>query len=311
MMASAAALTLPAVCQAHGGEHEASWSLDPWTVSLIGVSVLAYVAGTARLLRAGRIGVLGMRRIAAFLGGCGMLIIALVSPLDHLAESAFSAHMCQHILLMLAAPPLLVVSHPLVAWLWCFPRGLRRSISRWWAGGSAARRVIGGSLNPIVVWIGASIALWFWHAPGPYQWALGNETVHAVEHATFLFSALAFWYLLFEPRGRGRLGYGGAMLYGLSFGIQNGLLGAILTFASHPLYLAYQGPHAAGLFGLTALEDQQLAGLFMWVPTGIVHLGLLIILFLGWMAHSERTATAGQHQARRREERQGIATIHP
>jgi putative membrane protein len=299
--ATGAALILPMVCQAHGGERETPWSLDPWTVSLIGVSVIGYVTGAMRLLRAGKKAVLGMRRIAAFFGGCGMLMIALVSPLDHLAESTFSAHMCQHILLMLGAPPLLVVSHPLVAWLWCFPRGLRRSIGRWWAGGSAARQVIAGLLNPVVVWVGASFALWFWHAPGPYQWALGNERVHAFEHATFLFTSLAFWYLLFEPRGRGRLGYGGAMLYGLTFGIQNGLLGAILAFAAHP--------HAAGLFGLTALEDQQLAGIFMWVPIGIVHLGLLIILFLGWMAHSERTARAGQKQERQTEVRQAIA-IH-
>ncbi|MDB5821857.1 MAG: uncharacterized protein JWR21_561 [Herminiimonas sp.] len=291
---------LPGVCLAHVGQPDTTWSPVSWVVALIAASVIAYVTGAVRMLRAGRIRALGTWRIAAFFGGCGMLVTALLSPLDNLAESAFSAHMCQHILLMVGAPPLLVVSHSLVAWLWCFGPRQRHPITRWWAGGSITRQVIAALLNPIVVWTAASFALWFWHAPGPYQWALGNETVHAFEHATFLFTSMAFWYFLFEPRGRGRLGYGGAMLYGLSFGIQNGLLGAILTFASHPLYPVYLGPHAAGLFGLTALEDQQLAGLIMWVPTGIVHLGLLIVLFLGWMASSERTETAaGRYQQRK------------
>jgi putative membrane protein len=100
--------------------------------------------------------------------------------------------------------------------------------------------------------------------------------------------------VLFEPRGRAHLGYGGAILFSLTFGMQNGFLGAILTFARHPLYAAYQETAATGMFGLGALEDQQLAGVLMWVPTGIVHLGLLLSLLVNWLNNASRSPDGGR-----------------
>jgi putative membrane protein len=264
---------------------------------MILLSTAAYILGLVNIQRAHRGAILKPWRIAAFFAGTLLLVLALLSPLDQLAASYFSAHMSQHLLLMLGAPPLLMASHPMIAWLWCFPPTRRKRLSRWWAGRGYVRRAIGILLHPVVVWTGATVALWFWHMPRPYAWALANENVHAFEHACFFLTSLAFWYVLFEPRGRALMGYGGAILFGLNFGIQNGFLGAILTFARHPLYAAYQGTAATGMFGLGALEDQQLAGVLMWVPAGIVHLGLLLSLLVNWLKSAGHSPDRGPRTA--------------
>lgn len=286
-------LGLPSYAMAHGGHAHAtlSWTFDPLTVALLLLSTAGYMVGLVRMRQAHRTAILKPVQIAAFLAGSMLLVVALLSPLDQLAESYFSAHMTQHLLLMLGAPPLLVASHPMIAWLWCFPQSPRKRLARWWAGRAPLRRAIGVLLHPVTVWTGATLAFWFWHAPRPYAWALANETVHAIEHACFFLTSLAFWYVLFEPRGRARLGHGGAILFGLTFGMQNGFLGAILTFARHPLYAAYLGVNAGGLFGLDALEDQQLAGVLMWVPAGVIHLALLLTLMAQWLHHAGRSST--------------------
>ena len=289
-------LGLPGLAMAHAGHAHAplAWTFDPLTVSLLVLSTAGYALGLVRIRQARRSAILKPWRIVAFCGGMMMLVLALLSPLDQLAASSFSAHMSQHLLLMLGAPPLLVASHPMIAWLWCFTPARRKRLSRWWAGRGTVRRAIGVLLHPATVWTGATVALWFWHMPRPYAWALANENVHAFEHACFFLTSLAFWYVLFEPRGRALMGYGGAILFGLTFGIQNGFLGAILTFARHPLYAAYQGTSATGMYGLGALEDQQLAGVLMWVPTGIVHLGLLLSLLVNWLNNAGRSPDGAQ-----------------
>lgn len=290
-----AAALLPCAALAHGGhEHAAElpWQADWWVVALLLASTALYFLGAWRLWRAERPGVLGPWRIAAFVAGTLVMVLALLSPLDALADRYFSAHMTQHLLIMLVAPPLLVASQPAIAWMWCFAPARRRRLARWWAGGDARPRLaLRFLLHPAVVWLAASAALWFWHMPRPYAWALENEGIHSLEHTSFFLTSLAFFYLLFAPRGRASLGYGGAILFGVTFGMQNGFLGAILTFATHPFYAA----HAlhAGLHGITPLEDQQLAGLIMWVPASIVHLSLLGVLCVQWLRDEERSASRG------------------
>jgi putative membrane protein len=285
-----AAALLPCAALAHGGhEHapELPWQADWWVIALLVASSAGYFVGVWRLHQAQRFAVIGAWRIGAFVAGTLVLVIALLSPLDALADRYFSAHMTQHLLIMLGAPPLLVASQPAIAWMWCFAPERRRTLARWWAGGDArARLALRFLLHPAVVWLAASAALWFWHMPRPYAWALENEGVHSLEHTSFFLTSLAFFYLLFAPRGRASLGYGGAILFGVTFGMQNGFLGAILTFATHPFYAA----HAlhGGLNGLSALEDQQLAGLIMWVPASIVHLSLLGVLCVQWLRDEGR-----------------------
>ena len=123
--------------------------------------------------------------------------------------------------------------------------------------------------RPLVAYVLASAALWFWHLPRPYDWALRNEGIHVLEHACLFATSLAFWSLVLEPYGSRRMSYGTTLLFVATFGVQTGFLGALLTFARHPLYAAYA--NTVGLGGITPLEDQQLAGVLMWVPMGAVY----------------------------------------
>lgn len=290
-LAALGAGLLPVAAIAHGGHQHADpgWQQDAWVVVLLLASTLGYAGGAWRLHRAGRTRVLGALPMVSFAAASAILAAALLSPLDAYADRYFSAHMSQHLLLMLVAPPLMVLAQPSIAWLWCLPPPARTAATRWWAGAGASSRTracIGALLHPAVVWCNASLALWFWHLPRPYGWALHDQAIHSLEHATFFFSALAFWYLLLAPRARSALGYGAALVYGVGFGMQNGFLGAILTFAGHPFY----ADHAIhpGPFGLSALEDQQLAGMIMWVPASLVQLALLALLAARWLRAEER-----------------------
>jgi cytochrome c oxidase assembly factor CtaG len=130
-----------------------------------------------------------------------------------------------------------------------------------------------------------TLAIWFWHAPGPYQAALARPGVHALEHASFLLTACAFWWVVAPPLGR-PCAYAPALLLVVGTLAQSGALGAILTLSIAPWYPA----HAAGaqVWGVTLLDDQQLAGLLMWVPAGLVYVAAAARLFLRWMADDAR-----------------------
>lgn len=252
-------------------------------VSLI-LAVILYLLGARRLSRAGTLQrVLGRGRRWSFAAGMATLFIALVSPLDALAERSFAMHMTQHLLLMLVAPPLLVWGRPIITWLWAFPIDGRRAIGRFWMDTPGLHSGVNFLNRPLVAWVLASIALWFWHIPGPYGWALANEGVHMIEHLSFFLTSLAFWSLVLKPYEARVFGHGQALILVATFALQNGLLGALLTFAARPLYPAYTNY----AFGLSPLEDQQLAGLIMWVPAGLIHLTTMALLFTAWLAAAE------------------------
>jgi cytochrome c oxidase assembly factor CtaG len=129
-----------------------------------------------------------------------MLLIALVSPLHRLGGVLFSAHMAQHELLMAAAAPLLVLGRPLIPVLWVLPMAWRRNVGAWAA--TAPVRVTWQFLTlPLVAWILHAVAIWSWHAPALYQATLDSETVHSLQHGSFLGTALLFWWALLHPAG--------------------------------------------------------------------------------------------------------------
>jgi cytochrome c oxidase assembly factor CtaG len=255
----------------------------------LGLALCLYVIGLYRISRNARIHLFGTARCLSFTAGIAILFAALISPLDALDDQLFSAHMAQHLVLIMVAPPLLVAGRPAMAWLWAFPLPARRAMGRFWAA-TGLRGAVHALMSPVIVWILCSAALWFWHLPGPYGWALANEFVHAVEHLCFFVTSLMFWSLVLEPVGRSRrLGYAGALLFVATFGIQNGLLGALLTFSGRSLYAAYLPTTAA--WGLTPLEDQQIGGLGMWIPASLIHLTTLGVLLVAWLRSTENHAS--------------------
>jgi cytochrome c oxidase assembly factor CtaG/cytochrome c2 len=191
----------------------------------------------------------------------------------------FSAHMLQHEILMVVAAPLLVLGRPLIAWVWGLPLAGRHKLARL----SKWERVQRGwhmLTNPLLAWSLHAVTLWIWHAPGLFQAALKSEPIHVLQHLSFLVFALLFWWALIHGR-QGALGYGAAVLYVFTTSLHSSALGGLLTFAAVPWYSAYQGNTA--LWGITPVEDQQLAGLIMWVPTGALYLCAGLGLFAGWL----------------------------
>jgi len=171
---------------------------------------------------------------------------------------------------------------------------------RWWQGATAARGLAGAAaaavLSPWVVWMPHAVAIWVWHMPGPYQLALASPFAHALEHASFLGTALLLWSAVLKPHGARREGWAAGILVLLATAMHTGALGALLVFARTPWYPA-QGAGAAA-WGLTALEDQQLAGLIMWIPGGFIYLIASSALFLGWIGADGSEKRAPRSAAR-------------
>jgi putative membrane protein len=261
------------------------WTWDPVVLVLLALSGWGYARGLRRLWRRAGVGG-GVRRwqAACFAAGWLGLFVALVSPLDALGGVLFSAHMAQHEILMLIAAPLLVLGRPLIPLLYALPRGGRLRVGRWTQAPAFAAGWR-GLTAPVAVWVIHGVALWIWHLPALYEATLENEWIHAFQHGSFFGSAALFWWALIHGRF-GRLGYGVGVLWVFTTSVHSGVLGALLTFAPRLWYPIYA--ERTSRWGLSALEDQQLAGLLMWVPAGLVFLLLGLALFAAWLGEAER-----------------------
>jgi putative membrane protein len=257
-----------------------AWSFEPLVVGALILSAGLYMLGLGALWGAAGTGH-GIRRwqAGAFAGGWSILAIALLSPLHRLGGVLFSAHMVQHELLMVVAAPLLVLGRPVVAWLWGVPLAWRQRLGVWSAA-APVRYTWELATLPSVAWALHALAIWLWHAPGLYQATLDSELVHSLQHTSFLGSALLFWWALLPGR-RGRLGAPAGIVYLFTTAIHTTLLGALLTLSSRVWYPLYDNTTAP--WGLTALEDQQLAGLIMWVPAGLAYLVAALALAASWL----------------------------
>jgi cytochrome c oxidase assembly factor CtaG len=231
----------------------------------------------------------GIRRsaVAWFVAALIVLGAALGPPLDEMSESLFAAHMGQHLLLAVAAPPLLVMGAPLTALLWAIPDRDRRRLAL--AIGRARWIRLGWRTvtAPAVAWALHAAGVWVWHLPRLYRLALESPAAHLGEHATFVGTGVLLWWSIVHPRRNRRTGYAIGILTIFATAMQSGALGALLTLsrrAFYPIHLA--GATAAGV---TLLEDQQLAGLLMWIVGGFLYLGAMSVLFLCWLEARGRT----------------------
>ncbi len=275
---------------AHTAGPAFAWTFEP-AVSLSVIALGAgYLVGLRRLRRRRSTPpVASTWRRAAFVGGVAAIVVALMSPLDGLSGELLSAHMGQHLVLVLLAAPLLVLSTPSVVLSMALPVPTRRALRRLAAHGPAhaLRRV---ASQPLTAWTVHVAVMWAWHVPSLYEAAIRNEALHAIEHASFLGTALLFWWVLLSgsPAGRRAIAAGPDVLYAVSAGVQGSMLGALLTFATSPLYRTYVEP--AARHGVSALQDQQLAGLLMWVPAGVVYMAVAAALFVRWLGSVEDEA---------------------
>lgn len=265
---------LPAAAPMHAHDGAASiqlaWNWDPVVLSLLIAAAVLYAAG-ARRLRAVR----GWH-VASYAAGLATIFAAQISPLDRASDLLFSAHMGQHELLVLIAAPLLVFGRPLAPILHGLPERVRVGIVTGMRR-PGARRVWRLLSHPLFVCVLHAVVILGWHVPVLYQTAIRNETIHFVQHAMFLGTAVLFWWALAHGR-YGRLGYGMAVLFVFATAMYSGILGALITFAPRLWYPIYDAPARAAQ--LDPLADQQVAGLIMWVPAG----ALLVVLGVGFLA---------------------------
>lgn len=262
-------------------------NLEPAVVVPVLLAAALYVAGWRRACRrmAARF---DRRHLGAFLAGLAAVGIAVISPLDALGQKFLTAHMGQHLLLMLVAPPLLWLGAPVAPLLLGLPRPLRRAVATGLAA-PAVRRPAAFLAHPAVSWIAFTLTFWVWHLPALYDLALRADAWHHVQHACFFTAALLFWrpVILAWP-ARSPWPRWAMIPYLVLAEAQNTILAAILTFSDRVIYPAY----AAG--GVAALDDQAMAGVVMWVPGSLAFLLPTIWLVLQALAPARPPLTAAR-----------------
>lgn len=264
-----------------------AWNTDLTILIPLVLMALIYVWGTRSVWRRAGIGHgVTVKRSIYFLSAVLALVIALISPLDALSGVLFWAHMVQHLILILVVAPLLLLSDFPLALLWALPRRWARiSGGRLYHTAPLARlwRLVS---SPASAWLLFTIVLWGWHASVFFEAALYNETIHAIEHVMFIGTAMLFWWVLFKHTRQNHIHYGMAVLYLFTTTLQSGILGALMTFSNEPWYAYYTAFEPA--WGLSPLQDQQLAGLIMWIPGGAVFTLLTIVYFAAWLRAMEQ-----------------------
>jgi len=243
-----------------------------------GLLALAYAVAWARGPRT------DVRVAARFLGGVLVLLAALNGPLHDLSDYyLFSAHMVQHLLLTLVVPPLLLTGMP----GWMADALVARLLRR-----RPIRALARAATRPVPAFGLYAVALVGWHLPGPYGAALEHHGWHVVEHLVLIATALLGWWPILSPSAAlPRLHYGAQILYLFAFGMPMTVVAAMITGAEHALYPFYAA--APRVVPLTALADQRLGGLIMWVPAGVIPLLAFTVVFFRWVAAEADEEPAG------------------
>jgi len=268
------------------------WTFEAWFVIPLGIAVAIYLIGMINIWRrAGTGRGIETRSAISFFGAVLALIVTLASSLDALSEELFSAHMVQHMLLIFVAAPLLVRSDFALALLWALPRNWAQSFG-YVFNRSQMPRLWRGLTSPISAWLLFAIVFWLLHASTLYEAALAHEGVHILEHILFLVTGMLFWWVLLQPTEQKYRHYGMLVFYLFTTILQSGILGALMTFAPNPWYSSYEKTVAH--WGLTALQDQQLGGLIMWMLGGAVLTLLNIGYFAAWLRALEERSVRVQ-----------------
>ncbi len=265
------------------------WNLEPLVIAPVIVTAAVYFRGwqVASRRMPDRFAV---RHLVATMAGLASIVVALDSPLDTLNELLLQAHMTQHLLLMMVAPPLLWMGAPVAPILLGLPRPIRRRVAMALAA-PPVRRVAHVLTDPVVSWVAFVVSFWAWHVPVLYDLALDSERWHEVEHACFFVTGVLFWRPVILPwPSRSRWPRWAMIPYLALADLQNNVLSAFLTFSDRVIYPFYETVARPG--GLSALEDQRIAGVIMWVPGSLLLLLPMIWLVATALAESPRPRSA-------------------
>jgi putative membrane protein len=277
------------------------WSfLQPPTVLVLASGVVYWIAARRRAASGRRRPSTSQRRrrALAFYGGLACIVLALDSPVDTYANSLFWVHMFQHVLLMMAAAPLIVLGAPWLVPLRLLPVRMRGPATRsvrdagWAAPFRAGIRWFG---VPLAAWVLFNANLWVWHLPALYDLTLRNQTVHDGEHFLFLVLGITFWAQVIDsPPLHARMDRLWRVGYLTAAAVSSWLLAVVLAYAPHALYSGYASL-ATRPGGISAATDQQLAAGVMWGPGSIP---FAIAIFVGvykWLGADERRPSGNGH----------------
>ncbi len=250
-----------------------AWSADPTALIGIPLAAILYARGLRSLERRR---IHDKRRAASFYIGLIALFVALVSPLDALSDELFLAHMAQHMLLMFFAVPAIQIGAPVIPLMRGIPRPIRRRVAIPLFKSPLVRSALRNLFRPLIAWplfIGVIIG---WHFPLTYEAALKNEVIHLIEHLTFALGAYLWWWNVIDPAPlRASLSYLARVPFVFITIVPTFVLGAFLTFAPNPFYPHYE--LTAPAYGITALEDQEIGGVIMWIPGSFVVAAALLL----------------------------------
>lgn len=244
----------------------ASWSFPPWVTALDLLAALLYARGWLSLRRVipGRF---PAWRLLSFLGGIASLQIALASPIDAFDSFSLADHMSQHMILMMVVPPLVLLGNPMIPLLRGLPRPFARKVLgpllRWPPLVGFFRTIT----HPAFCWAAFAVSMVGWHLPGPYDLALRSDGWHELEHASFLFTSILFWWPVIQPwPSRARWPRWTVPVYLILADFVNTAVSAFLVFSGRVIYAPYLTFPRLG--AISAVSDQVLAGVVMWFVGG-------------------------------------------
>jgi cytochrome c oxidase assembly factor CtaG len=267
------------------GDTAGLWTFDLWITLPLLLSAALYGTGVMRLWSHAGVGRgIHGRQLGCYIAGWIVLVFALVSPIHRWGTGLFSIHMVEHELVMAVAAPLLALGRPGTAFAWALPvhwrRGLPKTLRR-----SGIGSIWGHLTRPVAATSLHGVAIWAWHAPALFDAAVAEVTLHRLQHVSFLGTGFLFWWALLRHRNAGL-----ATAHLFATMLHTSLLGAVVALAPRVLY-RLQTERAAD-WGMTPLQDQQLAGLLMWVPAGLVYAGAALLFFALWVKRSGNAKSA-------------------
>jgi len=268
-----------------------AWNFNqPLVVTNLGLLSLFYALGIFRLWRRAGVGkTIPLRQAGLFAAGMVVLVLALLSPIDVFSDELAWMHMVQHMLLMGVAAPLLVLGTPFLVSLWALPLPVRRRygrVKRWIERWRPTRYLL---WQPLLMWSLFGFTLWIWHLPVLYEATLYDDLFHDFQHFTFVAVSCLFWRILLDPVSRLRLSRGLGVVYLFITSLHATLLGVFMTLAPKVWYPFYES--RAPRWKLSGLEDQQIAGLIMWMPACMIYALVAAVLLGLWLRDDEAAAT--------------------
>ena len=253
----------------------------------LSIAALLYWSGWWRLRHRGHRQLANGWRLASFSTGVLVLVLALMSGIDSYQSHLFLMHMIQHILLAMIAPLLLLLGSPLPISLWALPQPLRRSMRHLLSRHALFRRALRAITSPTVVWMLYVGTYWGWHDPAAYNAALSNPLIHNVEHLSFFLTAMLFWWRVTEsaPRIHHTFSYGGRVMLVMMVFFVNLAASIAIAMSDQVIYTHYL--EVERLWSLSALQDQRIGGLIMWIPGSMMYVIVALTLLVRLMAKQE------------------------